>query len=184
MIRELIFTFFKKLLTQGMSPHKIALTVALGTALALFPVLGVTTFLCALAAVALRLNHAVIQVVNYAVYPLQLALIGGFYALGSRWFGDVGTAEAVAALPTLLRDDFWGGLMAMKQLVFHAVVVWLVISLLLVMVLYPVSLLLASRNQAMLTRRRHEATSSAPPISTPKLTVAEGSLFSKDHRGA
>ena len=162
MVRDRILAFFRNLITQGMNPHKIALTIALGTVLGLFPVLGVTTFLCALAAATLRLNHAVIQVVNYAVYPLQLVLIGGFYALGSRWLGDAGAVEVVASLPTLLRDDFWGGLVAMKHIVFHAVIVWLAASLLLMLIVYPASAALASRTKAMLARRHHEATKPAP----------------------
>ncbi|MGC4071325.1 MAG: DUF2062 domain-containing protein [Nibricoccus sp.] len=45
-------------LTQGITPEKIALTLAVGTACALFPIIGMTTLLCALAAIALRLNPA------------------------------------------------------------------------------------------------------------------------------
>jgi uncharacterized protein (DUF2062 family) len=38
------------LLRQGVTPEKIALSVALGVMLGVFPVLGATTALCALAA--------------------------------------------------------------------------------------------------------------------------------------
>jgi hypothetical protein len=37
------------LLTQGISPEKIALSLAFGIVLGVFPVLGSTTLLCALA---------------------------------------------------------------------------------------------------------------------------------------
>ena len=51
-------------LTQGVTPEKVSLTIAVGSALALFPILGTTTWLCVLAGIALGLNQAIIQGVN------------------------------------------------------------------------------------------------------------------------
>jgi hypothetical protein len=69
-------------LQQGMTPRKIALTIALGALLGVFPILGTTTLLCTLAAIVLRLNQPIIQGVNFLVYPLQLALLIPFYRTG------------------------------------------------------------------------------------------------------
>lgn len=73
-------------LRQGITPEKIALTLALGFVLAVFPILGSTTILCALAALLLRLNQPIIQLVNYLAYPLQFLLLIPFYRAG-EWFG-------------------------------------------------------------------------------------------------
>src|SRR5689334_17974687 len=62
-------------LRQGVTPGELALSVSLGTALGLIPVLGVSTALCALAALCLKLNMPAIQIVNYLLTPLQLVLI-------------------------------------------------------------------------------------------------------------
>ncbi len=62
---------FIQMLRQGVSPEKIALTVALGIMLGVIPVLGSTTALCTLAAIVLRLNLPAIQLVNGVVYPLH-----------------------------------------------------------------------------------------------------------------
>lgn len=62
-------------LRQGTTPRKLALTLAAGAVLGLFPVLGSTTLLCALAAARFRLNQPLIQTVNYLLYPAQLALL-------------------------------------------------------------------------------------------------------------
>ena len=43
-------------LKQGVTPEKLALTVALGLVLGIFPILGATTLLCGAAAIALRLK--------------------------------------------------------------------------------------------------------------------------------
>ncbi len=73
-------------LRQGISPRRLALTMALGLAIGCIPVLGVTTTLCVLVALALRLNFPVIQAANWAAAPLQLVLIVPFVRLGGRLF--------------------------------------------------------------------------------------------------
>ncbi len=74
-------------LRQGITPEKIALTLALGFMLSIFPLLGATTLLCGLAAIALRLNQPIIQLVNFLAYPLQLALLIPFYRAGESLLG-------------------------------------------------------------------------------------------------
>ncbi|MGB0066173.1 MAG: DUF2062 domain-containing protein [Terracidiphilus sp.] len=71
-------------LGQGISPRRLALTLALGFAVGCIPVVGVPTVLCAALAFAFRLNFPVIQAANYAVMPLQLVLIVPFVRLGRR----------------------------------------------------------------------------------------------------
>jgi uncharacterized protein (DUF2062 family) len=73
-------------LRQGISPQRLALTMALGFAIGCMPVLGVTTTLCVFVALALRLNFPVIQAANWAAAPLQLVLIVPFVRLGGRMF--------------------------------------------------------------------------------------------------
>ena len=68
--------------TQGFTPQKIALTITLGVTLGIFPIFGATTTLCALVGLWLRLNHPVIQLVNYLASPLQLAMIFVFVRIG------------------------------------------------------------------------------------------------------
>jgi uncharacterized protein (DUF2062 family) len=69
-------------LGQGISPRRLALTLALGFAVGCIPVVGIPTILCAGLALALRLNLPAIQAANYAAMPLQLALIVPFVRMG------------------------------------------------------------------------------------------------------
>jgi uncharacterized protein (DUF2062 family) len=66
-------------LTQGVTPEKIALTIAVGSALALFPILGTTTTLCIVAGILFGLNQPLIQGVNalctFAYFPLIVAFV-------------------------------------------------------------------------------------------------------------
>ena len=69
-------------LRQGITPEKIALTIALGSAIGIFPVMGATTFLCGVAGVAFKLNQPILQTINYLLYPVQVALILVFVRIG------------------------------------------------------------------------------------------------------
>ena len=76
----------KAQLQQGITPEKIALTLALGAVIGVFPILGSTMLLCALVGVWFRLNQPIIQLVNYLVYPLQILLLIPFYRAGEWLF--------------------------------------------------------------------------------------------------
>ena len=69
------------------STEKLALSLALGLVLGVFPVFGVPTVLCGLAAAVWRLNFPALQLVNYLACPLQLALLWPFARFGSTLFG-------------------------------------------------------------------------------------------------
>jgi uncharacterized protein (DUF2062 family) len=113
-------------LRQGISPRRLALTLALGLAIGCFPVMGIPTALCALIAVAFGLNLPAIQAANYAVMPLQLALIVPFVRLG-RLFG-FGSSSAIQA-GALLHGSPSIFLMQMGGLAAQAMLGWLVIAI-------------------------------------------------------
>ena len=62
-------------LTGGTSPRAVALALAVGFCLSLFPLLGATTALCAYAAFRLRLNLVIVQVANWIAAPVSAVLI-------------------------------------------------------------------------------------------------------------
>ena len=71
-----------KLLRQGITPQRLALTLALGFALGCIPVIGIPTALCAMVALLFRLNLPAMQAANYIAMPFQLALIVPLARLG------------------------------------------------------------------------------------------------------
>ena len=74
-------------LKEGITVEKLALSLALGFALGICPLIGIPTILGGLAAVILRVNFPALQLVNYLVYPLQILLIWPFARLGRILFG-------------------------------------------------------------------------------------------------
>src|SRR5262250_3415773 len=95
------------LLRQGITPEKIAQSLAFGIVLGVFPVLGSTTILCALAAIIFRLNLPAIQLVNYFVYPLQLALLIPFIRFGEILFRSPHVSLSLPFIFHMIRENAW-----------------------------------------------------------------------------
>lgn len=112
------------LLRQGVTPEKLALSLALGIAIGVFPVLGTTTALCALVAFILRLNLPAIQIVNYFVYPAQIALLIPFFRTGERLFGAPHLPLSVTQIVAMVRASFWGATRFLWTTIWHGAVVW------------------------------------------------------------
>ena len=117
-----------ELLRQGVTPEKIAFSIALGVALGVFPVLGSTTALCALAALVLRLNLPAIQVVNYFVYPLQIALLIPFFRLGERLFHAPHLPLSVPQIYAMIHANMWNAIRSLWTTAWHAVIVWCLLA--------------------------------------------------------
>src|SRR5262249_31759898 len=116
------------LLRQGVTPEKIALSVALGAALGVFPVLGLTTALCAIAALVLRLNLPVIQTVNYLVYPLQIALLIPFFRVGEWLFRAQHVPLSVTQIYAMIHANMWEAIRVLWTTAWHAIVVWCLLA--------------------------------------------------------
>jgi uncharacterized protein (DUF2062 family) len=116
------------LLKQGVSPEKIALALAFGIVLGIFPVIGATTVLCLLASLLFRLNPAGIQIVNWLVYPLQILLLIPFYQFGDWLFGASAPLSLSAQeLVALFQTDFQAALKLLGDKTLQAVAAWILV---------------------------------------------------------
>lgn len=90
-------------LMQGANPHGLALSVAAGVVIGVFPIFGATTILAAAVGAALRLNQPTLQATNYLMAPFQLLLIPVFLLAGERICG----APPLTLNPATLVREFW-----------------------------------------------------------------------------
>jgi uncharacterized protein (DUF2062 family) len=125
-------------LTQGVTPARLALAVALGMTIGVFPVLGSTTLLCAILAASLRLNQPAIQVANYLAYPLQLVLFLPFFRAGAWLLGAPSPAFTLAALQAQVARDPWGTLAVLGAANLRAVAAWAIAAAPAVILLFVV----------------------------------------------
>ena len=126
------------LLTQGITPEKIALSIAFGLVLGVFPALGWTTLLCLLVAVWLKLNVPAMQLVNYLVYPLQLALLVPFIRAGEVLFRAPKLVISLPQILAMVRADVWHAITALWVATMHAIVAWTLIAPVAVYLIYKI----------------------------------------------
>src|SRR5271157_6004239 len=116
------------LLRQGVTPEKLAFSLALGLILSVFPALGWTTALCALAALIFRLNLPAIQLINYFMYPAQIALLLPFFRLGEKVFRAPHLPISIAGIYEMAHANLWGAIKFLWSTTWHAIVVWAVLA--------------------------------------------------------
>ncbi len=154
-------------LTQGITPHKIALTIAIGSALALFPILGTTTLLCFLVGLALRLNQPIIQLINQAFWPLHVPAIFACVRLGERMVGARHSSFNIRYMkemlwhePAIFFHDY--GLTAL-----HATLAWAIIAPFYIAAVYYLSLPVMRSINRIKTEAAAKAAANSPPPEHP-----------------
>jgi uncharacterized protein (DUF2062 family) len=124
------------LLKQGVTPEKIALSVAIGAAIGVFPAIGTTTTICAVLAFALGLNLPAIQLVNYLMYPAQIALLLPFFRFGEKLFRAPHVPISAAQIHAMVHESPWNTIKFLWTATWHAMVAWCLIAPVLVAALY------------------------------------------------
>lgn len=118
-----------KFLGQGISPEKLSLSIAIGAAIGILPIVGVTTLIAFAAAVVFRLNVPVVQLLNYLVYPLQLVLIIPFISLGAFIFQSDLSLSSINDLGVLNENSFWVTIVSFSEMIAYAIIAWLLTSI-------------------------------------------------------
>jgi uncharacterized protein (DUF2062 family) len=112
-------------LTLGVTADRLAMTLAVATTTAIFPLLGATTALTLGAGLVFRLNQIVLHIANQLLAPVQLLLILPYVRAG-EWLwrapsdrfsvADVVRTFHENGLPAFLERFGWAGV--------HAVTAW------------------------------------------------------------
>jgi hypothetical protein len=136
----------RSLLTSGLSPRKLALTISFGAATGVMPLPWGTSILCAAWAGLLRLNQGAIQAVNYCCYPLQIALFVPLCRLGELIF-PWGPQVSLAVLKRALRGDLGLSANIIGYGIARGIGAWLVTVVPLMALGYPVLVKMLLRRQ-------------------------------------
>jgi uncharacterized protein (DUF2062 family) len=116
------------LLRQGISPQRLALCVAIGIVVGNIPILGVSTIICALAALLFRLNLPAMQLVQAAMAPTQILLIIPFVRLGEWILRVPPQVVSVKATLALMSQGVWQAVVVLRDAIFHAGLAWALIA--------------------------------------------------------
>ena len=154
-------------LTQGLTPEKIALTIAIGSSIAMFPLLGTTTLMCLLIGVFMKLNQPIIQAVNYACTPIHLPFIYYSFRWGEKLFGVTHSRLEMRLMRRLLVEDPLQFAHDYGATAFHAIVVWAILVPFWGIAIYYIArpiLREIARVKALNVARAAAKSSSPPPV--------------------
>lgn len=115
----------KNLLKQGLTPHQLALSTAVGVAVGVVPVLGLTTVLGTLAAVRLRLNVAAVLLISHLMSPLQLLFMLPLLRFGAPLLGTNAQTLTLARVRYLFTHDPGGAFKLLWRAEVGALLLWM-----------------------------------------------------------
>jgi uncharacterized protein (DUF2062 family) len=139
-VRRRLIRPLTELLTQGVTPQKIAGTLALGLVLGVFPLLGSTTMLCGMVAAILGLNLAVIQLANWIAYPLQLLALVPLIRLGELLFHAGRLPFTLEQMLAMSHNSLTHAIATLWLAALQAIVAWLLLSPLAFLAAYTIFL--------------------------------------------
>ena len=148
-------------LTQGVDPRRLALTLAVGSALSLFPLFGTTALLCGLAGLALGLNQPIIQAVNAGCNLIWVPFLVGFIRLGDHCTGVRSAGLDLPAMLALSRRDPAQFFRRCDVTVRHALLGWVIVIPFWIPVVYGAALPLLQAAARGALKRRARATGAA-----------------------
>ena len=114
-------------LLKGVTPEKLAMAMALGATFGIVPMLGVTTFICAILAHYLKLNMPAIQLVNYFMYPIQILLYIPFLKTGASFVGHP-FHYTFQQIVDMLSHDMMGTISKFFVINMYALLLWAIIA--------------------------------------------------------
>lgn len=127
------------------SVRRTALGLALGLILGVMPVIWGTSVLCFLVTWVLRLNHILIQGVNYLLYPVHLGLLWPFFHFSAVVFEhsaplDAATLNHIKAPTPEIISAIWRANM-------YALLLWFILASICLPVLYVTLAVILKRFQ-------------------------------------
>ena len=126
------------LLRQGMTPSSLALCVSIGIVVGNIPILGVSTILCTVIALAFRLNLPAMQLAQAAMAPTQVLLIIPFVRLG-EWITraprqPLSIREGLALIEQGIRQ----AVVVLWDAIVHAGIAWILVAPMAAYLLYRI----------------------------------------------
>jgi len=114
---------------QGLTKKKVVSSIILGIIGGIFPVLGTTTVLCIGITFLFKANHAIVQLVNWLVYPLQILFLVPFLKFGSDFFGGEEFNLTVSQIIEAFQSGFFKGLEIIGMAHLYGVIAWVIASI-------------------------------------------------------
>lgn len=134
-LREKILDPLLQILQRGAEPKQLAFSAALGITFGIFPIVGVTVFLCGLAIAVLgsRCHAPTVMLANFIATPIELSLVIPFLRAGEVVTGGPHFPLTSDALKKVLKGQ---ASKEVFQSIFHALLGWFVAAPIILAILY------------------------------------------------
>jgi uncharacterized protein (DUF2062 family) len=123
-----VLDWLRAFLQQGLTPDALALGVALGMVVGVFPIFGLTTVLAIAFAILLRVNMPLVQTVNYLMTPIHLLMIIPWIRGGDWLFRHRVENWTLAGITALVEKDPWLALGELGNTTLRAIGAWAVVA--------------------------------------------------------
>lgn len=130
----------EKLLKEGISPRQLAWSFTLAFLIGIFPIMGTCNIIITLVALRFKLNLALMILISYLVYPVQILLFVPFIRLGEWVFRVKHSGLTWEILSAGFEQDVWETFLGFGTSLLYASAGWLLVSLATVWLLYTLSL--------------------------------------------
>jgi uncharacterized protein (DUF2062 family) len=130
----------KNLLTMGITPQKLAVTVALGMVIGIMPLFGPITLLCTVVSMRFKLNLPALLLICYLMGPLHIVLYIPFIQLGLAIFELTTFQLTMEEVMKLFAEDWLQALKTVWLANLAGVLVWLVLAAPLTFFIYLIAL--------------------------------------------
>lgn len=121
-------------LKQGLTPEMLSRTIASGLLVGTIPIPGTSTLLCTALSLGFKMNLALIQLINYLAFPLQILLFVPFYSIASKISGKVFFSNVSEISAQFASSNWQNSSIDLLWLAGTSVLVWLLI-------MFPVSMI-------------------------------------------
>lgn len=119
---------FKEQLTQGVTPHSLALSCALAMVISTFPFAGTTWIIIAVLAFTLKLNQPLVQGLNQLLTPFWLLMLPVYLRIGEWIVG----AKPISVNPSTILEQAthnWKDVLINYGMAgVHASLAWLIVG--------------------------------------------------------
>lgn len=126
---------------MGITPHKLALTAALGVMVGIMPLFGLATLLCTLLGWRFRLNIPAMLLICYLAAPLHILLYLPFIRAGIVIFGAEAFKLSFDEMVVLFRQDWLQAIEKLWLANLLGIAAWLLLSIPITAIVYFLMLL-------------------------------------------
>jgi uncharacterized protein (DUF2062 family) len=155
------------LLRQGMTPSRLALCVSIGIVVGNIPILGVSTILCAVIALAFRLNLPAMQLAQAAMAPTQILLIIPFVRLGEWLTRAPRQPLSIKEGLALIEQGIRHAVVALWDAIMHAGIAWILVAPMATYLLYRILTPIFASAAARVRRRPNRPAPAVAATNSP-----------------